>query len=162
MSKKISFCSLMAVLGIISLILTVFLRANTVFLYLLSTIFTYICTEEYGVKYGLLTCAVISLAGFIILPEKITLGLYAVTVSYYPAVKHIIEHLNFSRAMKWLMKILFAVAVSSVAFIVFSRFLTLKISFWIIYPLALAVFVLYDIALTIGIKFYALRLRKFR
>ena len=92
MSKKLSFCSLMSVLGIISLAITLALPANKIFFYLLSTMFTYICVEEYGIKYGLMTFAVISVGGFLVLPEKLGVLAYAIAVGYYPAVKHFILH----------------------------------------------------------------------
>ena len=82
MTKKLTFCSLMAVLGILSLALSNFLQTNTIFLYLLSTMFTYICVEEHGIKYGLLTYAVISLAGFMLVTNKVSIIDYAIVVGY--------------------------------------------------------------------------------
>ena len=71
MTKKITFCSMMAVFGILCLILSNIIPTNTIFLYLLSTMFSYIATEEHGVKYGLLTCTVIAFAGYILVENGI-------------------------------------------------------------------------------------------
>ena len=161
MSKKISFCAMMAGLGILSLLASVIVTSNTIFFYLFSTLFTYICNEEYGKKYGILTFAVITLAGLIFVPNKVSIGLYAM-VGYYPVIKHIIEHLEIPRQAKMLVKIAFASLVGVIAYFIFRQFVILEVAVGVVFLIAIVLFVLYDVALTVGIKFYALRLRKFR
>ena len=161
MSKKITFCAMMAGLGILSLLASVIFSSNTIFFYLFSTLFTYICNEEYGKKYGILTFAVITLAGFAIVPNKVSMGLYAM-VGYYPVIKHIIEHFEIPRPAKTLLKIVFASLVGVIAYFIFRQFVVLELAVGVVFLVAIILFVLYDIALTVGIKFYALRLRKFR
>lgn len=162
MTKKLTFCSMMAVMGILSLLLSNILQSNTIFLYLLSTMFTYICVEEYGIKYGFLTYCVISLAGFILVANKAGITAYLMIVGYYPVVKHIIEHLNINKAVKWILKIVFVLVVSTVAFALLKQFLPFGINIAVVYVMGIAVFAVYDIVLTMGIKFYALRLRKLK
>ncbi len=162
MTKKLTFCSMMAVLGILCLVLSNILQTNTIFLYLLSTLFTYICTEEHGIKYGFLTYAVISLAGFMIVVDKVSIIAYIIVVGYYPVVKHIIDHFNIHKIIKWLLKIVFAVAVATVALFILKAYLPADINLFFLYPLGIAIFVIYDIVLAMGIKFYAIRLRKFK
>ena len=94
----------MAVLGIICLMLSNILQTSTIFLYLFSTLFTYICTEEHGIKYGILTYAVISLAGFMIVTDKPSIIAYIIVVGYYPVLKHIIDHFNIHKILKWILK----------------------------------------------------------
>ena len=161
MSKKITFCAIMAGLGIFSLLASVVVTTNTIFFYLFSTLFTYICTEEYGKKYGVLTFAVITLAGFVFVPNKVSIGLY-VMVGYYPVIKHIIAHFEIPRPAKTLVKIGFASLVGVIAYFIFRQFVAVEMAVGVVFLVAIILFVLYDIALTIGIKFYALRLRKFR
>lgn len=162
MTKKITFCSMMAVLGILCLVLSNLLQANTVFLYLFSTLFTYICVEEYGIKYGILTYAVISLAGFMLVADKASIIAYIIIVGYYPVVKHIIEHIEVNKAVKWVLKIAFAVIAATVAAFVLNMFITFGMNMTILYILGIAIFAVYDIVLAMGIKFYALRLRRFK
>lgn len=162
MTKKLTFCSLMAVLGILCLVLSNILQTNTVFLYLFSTLFTYICVEEHGLKYGILSYGVISLAGFIIVADKLSITAYVIIAGCYPIVKYIIEHINTAKSIKWTLKIIYILAVTSITFAVLRNFLFLNFNLSIIFTIGLLVFVLYDIALTMGIKFYALRLRKFK
>lgn len=161
MSKKISFCAMMAGLGILSLLASVIVTSNTIFFYLFSTLFTYICNEEYGKKYGFLTFVVITLAGFIIVPNKVSMGLYAL-VGYYPVIKHIIEHFDIPRQAMTLVKVAFASLVGVIAYFILRQFVVLEMSVGFAFLLAIILFILYDIALTVGIKFYVLKLRKFR
>lgn len=162
MTKKLTFCSLMAVFGILSLILANFLQSNTIFLYLLSTMFTYICVEEHGAKYGLLTYAVITLAGFMLVANKISIVAYALVVGYYPVIKHIIEHLNVNNVLKRVIKIAFILIVSSIAFVLLKQMVTFDLPVGLIFALGTVIFVVYDVVLTMGIKFYVLRLRNLR
>ncbi len=162
MTKKLTFCSMMAVMGIICLLLSNILQTNTIFLYLFSTLFTYICTEEHGIKYGILTYAVISLAGFVIVADKVSIIAYIIVVGYYPIVKHIIDHFNINKILKWVLKLIFSVAVATVALFMLKSMMPQNLNLTILYPAGVAVFVIYDIMLTMGIKFYVLRLRKFK
>lgn len=162
MTKKITFCSMMAVLGILCLVLSNFLQTNTIFLYLFSTVFTYIATEEHGIKYGLLTFAVISLAAFMLVADKVSIGAYIIVVGYYPVVKHIIDHFNINKYLKWILKIFFAISVATIAVFMLQSFLIGDMNFKILYPAGIAVFVVYEIMLNMAIKFYALRLRKLK
>lgn len=162
MSKKISFCALMSVFGILSIFAANLITTNTIFLFLFSTMFTYISTEEYGIKYGLLTFFVIALASYFVYANKISVWIYALSVGYYPTIKHIVEHFNLSVVFKWVIKILFFVVVSAGVFFVFKQFVTIKMPPILIFVVGIVVFVIYDIFLTMGIKFYALKLRKFK
>ncbi len=162
MTKKLTFCSLMAVFGILSLVLANILQSNTIFLYLLSTMFTYICVEEYGIKYGLLTYAIITLAGLMLVANKVSIGAYAIMVGYYPVIKHMIEHFNINPNVKWIIKILFILMVSSFSFVLMKQIVTFDLPIGVVFTMGIVIFVIYDIVLTMGIKFYALRIRKLR
>lgn len=162
MSKKISFCAMMSVFGILSVFVANVISTNTIFLFLLSTLFTYISTEEYGIKYGLLTFAVITLVSYFIYANKVTVGLYAIIVGYYPVVKHIAEHLDLPNVCKWIVKIVTVFVVSLVGYLIFRQFVMIKLPVILIFVAGVAIFVIYDIFLSMGIKFYALKLRKFR
>ena len=162
MTKKTTFCAMMSVLGILCLMVSNILQANTIFLYLFSTLFTYICTEEHGIKYGILTYAVISIIGFMIVADKLSIMAYVIIVGYYPVIKHITDHFNTNKIIKWILKIVFAIFVATVALFLLNAYLPEDMNLFFLYPVGVAVFIAYDIALTMGIKFYVLRLRKFK
>ena len=162
MTKKLTFCSMMSALGILCLLLSNILQTNTIFLYLFSTLFTYICTQEHGIKFGILTYAVISLAGFMIVTDKTSIIAYIIVVGYYPVIKHIIDHFNINKFLKWALKLIFALGISTTALFILKAMLPENLNLIFLYPAGVAVFVIYDIMLAIGIKFYVLRLRKFK
>ena len=162
MTKKLTFCSLMAVFGILSLVLANVVQTNTIFLYLFSTLFTYICVEEYGIKYGILTYVVITLAGFMLVTNKLSIIVYAAVIGYYPVIKHTIEHFNLSHIIKWVIKIVFILVVSVITYIAIKNSLVISVPIGAVFAFAVVIFVIYDIVLNMGIKFYALRLRKLR
>ena len=162
MTKKITFCSMMSALGILCLLLSNIVQTNTIFLYLFSTLFIYICTEEYGIKYGLVTYAVVSLAGFMIVADKLSIISYIMVVGYYPVIKHIIDHFNINKILKWVLKLAFALGISTAALFMLKSMMPENLNLMLLYPAGVAVFVIYDIMLNVGIKFYVLRLRKFK
>lgn len=162
MTKKLTFCSLMAVFGILSLALSNILQSNTVSLYLLSTMFTYICVEEYGIKYGFLTYIIITIAGFMLVTNKVSIGAYALVIGYYPVIKHIVEHFNINNILKRVIKIMFILIISSISYVLMKHILTINLPIGVIFALGIAIFVVYDIVLTMGIKFYVLRIRKLK
>lgn len=162
MSKKISFCSMMAVLGILCVFATVVFTSNTVFLFLLSTLFTYISAQEYGIKWSLLTYAVIASFSLVFLPDKLTALFYTVFVGCYPVFKCFTERISCRGVLKNVLKIFFALVCGGVAYLVFGAFFAVKIPLPCLFVIGIAVFALYDVALTYGLRFYAFKLRKYR
>lgn len=150
---------MMALLGIISMLAAVWLPTCKLFFYCFSTLFTYICTEEHGIRYGLLTYAVISLCGFLIIPSKAAVAAYALIAGYYPVVKHITERRFSKRYVRVLLKLLFAVISSLLTYTLLSLFITVAFPRTAVIFAGIVIFAVYDIALSEGIKFYAMRFR---
>ncbi|MBQ7792784.1 MAG: hypothetical protein IJ367_04780 [Clostridia bacterium] len=162
MTKKLTFCAMLSVLGALSLIITNILPTVTAFFFLFSTFFTYVATEECGICYGLSTCAVITLLGFLLVGDFVTMIGYAVIVTHYPIVKHLVDHKVFSKALRWIIKLVWVTFLSAVAYFIMVQFAPFEEALWLLYILLMAVFVLYDMVLDRAIQFYAIRLRKFK
>lgn len=160
MSKKLSFCAFMSALGTICIILTVIIPTAKVFFFLSSTLFTYICTSEYGKRYGLLVFIVISAICFLILPSKIPVFIYVFSAGYYPIFKHFTEHLNIPFFVKYTIKCIFCIAVTFAVYFILKTFFMFKINILIMLLPVIVIFFIYDTVLSYGISFYALRLRK--
>ncbi len=161
-TKKITFCAMLSALGALSLIITNILPTVTAFFFLFSTFFTYIATEECGIRYGISTCAVITLLGFLLVADFVTMIGYAVIITHYPIVKHIVDHKIFSKSIRWVVKLLWVSLLSVAAYFIMVQFAPFEDALWLLYVLLIAVFVLYDTVLERGIQFYAIRLRKFK
>ena len=97
-----------------------------------------------------------------IVAVKVSIIAYIIVVGYYPIVKHIIDHFNINKIIKWIFKTIFAIAVATVALLILKAFLPEDLNLFFLYPAGIAVFVIYDIMLAMGIKFYVLRIRKFK
>ena len=153
---------MLALLGLLSILLSDILTANTVFFYLFSTVFCYIATEEYGIRYGLITYLAITLLGFLLSANKISMAAYALTVGYYPVLKHLTEHKIMKKPLRWIIKLAGISIIAGIASLALSPFVKLTVALYLLYPVGIVIFILYDIALEIGIKFYVVRLRKFK
>ena len=157
MSKKLAFCSMMAALGILSMLVSVVLSSNTVFFFLFSTLFTYICAEEYGKRYGLLVYFVISAVSLMLLPNKVSVAFYAAVVGYYPVIKLWVERAFTQSGLRWAFKFAFFGVAAVASYFITKAFLTIGMPFGVLTALAAVLFLIYDFCLTIGIRFYSLR-----
>lgn len=161
-TKKITICAMLSALGTLSLLITNILPTVTVFFFLFSTFFTYIATEECGMRYGFSTCAVITMLGFVIVANKVDMVAYSVIFTHYPLVKHFVDHKISKKTIRWVIKLLWMSLLSIVAYYIIVQFAPFEETLWLMYLLLVAVFVMYDIILEKGILFYAIRLRKFK
>ncbi len=162
MTKKLTFCAMLSALGALSLLITNILPTVTVCFFLFSTFFTYVATKECGIRYGIATCAVITLLGFVLVLNKVDMAAYAIIVTHYPIVKDIVDHKVFSKTIRWILKILWVSLLSVVAYFIIVQFSPFEDALWLLYVLLLAIFVMYDIVLDKCIMFYAIKLRKFK
>ena len=153
---------MLSALGALSLLITNILPTVTAFFYLFSTFFTYVATQEYGVRYGIATCAVITLLGFVLVASKMDMVAYAIVITHYPIVKHIVDHKIFSKAIRWVIKLVWVSLLSVAAYFVMILFAPFEDALWLLYVLLMAVIVLYDNVLDRAIQFYAIRLRRFK
>lgn len=162
MTKKLTFCAMLSVLGALCFLLANLLQTSTIFLYLISTLFCYIATEEHGIRYGLLTYMVTTLLGLLLAANKWSIVAYSIIVGYYPVAKHIIEHKIYRPVFRWMVKLLFVSALAGISYILLQQFFIISLPLPLLFAAGLVIFILYDIALGIGIQFYAIRLRKWK
>ncbi len=151
---------MMAALGILSMLVTAVLTTNTVFFFLFSTLFTYICAEEYGKRYGLLVYFVISAVSLMLLPNKVSVAFYAAAVGYYPAIKLLIERTFTRSGLRWFLKFVFFGVAACISYFFIKALFTIELPFSLLVAFAAVLFLIYDFCLTIGIRFYIFRLRK--
>lgn len=153
---------MLSLMGALSLLLTNIFQTVTLFLFLFSTLFCYIATVEHGVKYGLMTYVSVTLLGFLLAGDKISMTAYAVMVGHYPVVKYITDHKIYRKWIRWVIKLCWITLLATICFFILKQFLVLDAALWLLYFLGILCFVLYDIALEKGILFYAIRIRKLK
>ena len=162
MTKKLTFCAMLSLMGALCLLLSNIFQTTTLFLFLFSTLFCYIATAEHGVRYGLMTYITITLLGFLLVGNKVTMTAYAIMVGHYPVVKYLIDRKINQKWIRWLVKLCWITLLATVCYLILKQFLVMDAALWLLYLLGLAAFVLYDIALEKGILFYAVRIRKLK
>lgn len=161
MTRKLTFCAMLSVLGALCLLLANLLQTTTIFLYLFSTLFCYIATQEHGIRYGLLTYVTVTLLGFLLVTDKLSMIAYA-AMGYYPVLKYLIDHKFRHPAVRWSWKFGYAAALAAIACVFFRQLLAVKLPLPLIIAVGFVIFMSYDIMLGMGIRFYALRLRNWR
>ena len=119
---------------------------------------------EGGIRYGAVQYAAAAILGFLLVPDKSAAILYILFFGVYPVVKYFAEKPK-KPWIQLLIKCGFCVAVTILALAAFSELvlgdLTLPewFPFWGLVPAALALFLIYDYALTIAVKLYYRRIR---
>ena len=114
---------------------------------------------EGGIRYGAVQYAAAAILGFLLAPDKSAAILYLIFFGIYPVVKYFAEKPK-KPWVQWVIKCGFCLAVCIVALAAFSELvlgdLTLPewFPFWGLVPAALALFLIYDYALTIAVRLY--------
>ncbi len=165
MSRKIAFAAIFAALGTLALFLTGVWPFGTMALLCVASGFVALTVMECGIGYGLLGYIVISLLGFLLVPDKtVTLWEFIFLLGYYPIVKCLIERLN-KLWLEWIWKVLFFGITSAVLLWLFEAVLLIPVvttfSPWL-YPLAGIILLgIYDYALSMLLSYYQNRLKRY-
>jgi hypothetical protein len=130
----------------------------------LASVFAAAAVIEAGLASGLYVYAVSSALGMLLLPDKAAPILYMVFFGYYPVVKSLIER-GRGASLKWILKLSVWTAAFAAVWLLLRAFIfggdTAMPSVFIAYPIATAVFVLFDYGFTKLIAFYIARVSKY-
>ncbi len=128
----------------------------------LSVIFAHI---EIKAPYQYFIYAGTSILALVLLPSKAAALEFAVFGGIYPILKAYIERLP-NRIIEWIVKIFMFCAGLTLYLLLVKFVFSMSLDgaiykyLWILYPVAVAVFIIYDLALSRCIVFYELKLRK--
>ncbi len=161
-SKKISFAAILSALSFIVMLIGCFAQTITLSAAALASLFVAVAFNELGGKYALTVYATSSALAMILLPSKEPLLYFMCFFGYYPVIKGLTE--RFTPVVNHLLKFLsLTISYILIVFILVKTFSPearlLKYTF-ILYPFVLAVFFLFDRALSKLIKYYICILRK--
>lgn len=161
-SKKISFAAILSTLSFIVMLIGCFAQTVTLSAAAVASLFVAIALKELGIKYSLTVYATSSALAFILLPSKEPLLYFLCFFGYYPVIKILVE--RFKPVINYLLKWLSLTLSYALIALIFVKIIApeaqlLKYVF-ILYPAVLAVFLLFDRALSKLIKYYAFTLRK--
>lgn len=150
---------------------------TTVFLYLatvlptvrvglvaIASLLTVAAVVETGIVPSILVFTGASLLGLLILPDKVTVLIYALFLGYYPIVKSLAERIK-RPVIQWAIKLVAFNAAFAVIWFVFRTLVfsttLLEANAYLTYLAANLAFVLFDIGLTRLIGFYIVRISKY-
>ena len=163
-TRRLAASAVLSALGVVLLTVGAFVSVLDLSMAAIASLTVVFAVIELKGKYPYLVYFVTSVLSLLLLPSKAPALLFALFAGYYPILKAWLEG-RFSRTVSWLFKILtFTVAFALIAFVSIKVFTLFELTWQWWYAAALAfvvaVFVLYDIALTRLITAYLLRWRR--
>ena len=163
-ARKIALTGLLTALSTALLYLAALIPTSYIGTVAAASLLTAAAVIETGFAAGALVFAGTAILGFLLVPLKSAVLLYALFFGYYPLVKSLAERLK-SRAAEWLLKLASVNAALSVMLFAL-RGLVFSGAFFegsapLVYLAVNACFVLYDIGLSRLIVFYCARISKY-
>ena len=152
MAKKITISALCAAMSLVCMLLTAVITTNTLFLLCLATVFLPLSLIKCGRTYAVCTLVAAAALVFIFGPDKL-LCLEFALLAAYALCKSLIEKIGILW-VEWCIKIAVYFAAASAFFAIFIK----GFSIWLIVAGA-AVFVVYDIVLSITITYLSKKIK---
>lgn len=164
-AKKLAFGAILTALSVALLWIGSVLPTGRIALVALASLLPAAAVLHSGLPLSFLVYAASALLSILILPDKTCAVAYALVLGWYGAVKSLIERLD-SVVLEWVIKIALFAAVSCLFYFVFTAMFLSLISLsampfaWLIIPVLLVAFVLYDVAFSGLIGMYQERVAK--
>lgn len=163
-TRRLAAAAVLAALGVVLLTVGAFISVLDLSMAAIASLTVVFAVIELKGKYPFLIYLVTSVLSLLLLPSKTPALLFAAFAGYYPILKAYLEG-RFSRTVSWLLKGLAFVAAFALFGFLSVKVLTLYELTWqawyvAVLAAAVAVFVLYDIALTRLITAYLFRWRR--
>ena len=162
--KYLTISAMLSALGVIILALGAFIEVIDLTVAVVASFLCVWAVIEMGGMYPWMIWLVTSVVGFLLLPLKTPALFYAIAFGFYPMIKEIAE--KRPNVISWIIKIVTFHVCMGLMFLgiwlFFPAMLEGNLQLLILiglYVAALAVFIVYDIALSRIITFYLFRLR---
>ena len=161
LSKRTAFLSVSTVLCVLFMIFGSFIRTNTIFFTLFASVFVMLGVFEHKISGGVLVYAASSILGFFLVSDKNVLIFFALFFGYYPILKALIERIN-NIVIEWILKIALGSAAFFILYFLFTNLFVaaeIKLPFVALFFASAVLFVVYDTALSLFLKFYIERIK---
>jgi hypothetical protein len=163
-TRKLAFSAIISALSLIFLYLSSIVPTGQIALFCLSTALFCVVVLECGSGYALLSAVVTGMLGFIFLPNKLLLLPYALFFGYYPVLKLYIERLGHL-FLEWMIKLSAFIVTMLGTFLLMRLMMELSLEHsmpvYLIALIGIAVFAVYDIALSLFIGIYREKIAKY-
>ncbi len=172
MKKKtfnIALCGILSALGVVIMMITAIIPTATYATPAMASLLLTIIVIEINKKWALASYFVVSVLSLLLVPDKESVAFYILFFGYYPIHKQIIESKIKFLWLQWILKItafsISAVIVYYVAIFILGvptdEFVILGVNLPLLFLLAgIAVFIIFDYAMTGVIVKYVTKLRK--
>lgn len=161
--KRIVVAGVLVALSVIILYLGCAIEVLDLTMSAIVSLLVVIIVIEMGHNYAWLTYVATAILSLVLLPQKTPAIFYACFMGFYPIVKSYIEKIR-SALVRWIIKIVIGNAAIALMFLFMSIFVPEEFAMLemiiILYILALAAFITYDIALTRLITVYFIKIRE--
>lgn len=162
-SLKITISAAMSALTVVFMYLAAILPTGRLGFLGASSLFGIAAVIESGISGGISVYAVSCVLGFLLVPSKDVVLVYAIFFGYYPIVKSIAEK-NGKKLTGWFLKLCIMNMALTVLLLGFSQVFYdiagITYTIYISYIIVNAVFVLFDIGLTGVIGFYMAKVHR--
>lgn len=160
-AKTIALNGILGALAVICLLLATVMPTGRISLYALSSFFIAASIMESGIRAGWLFYAATSLAGFIVVPEKLALVPYIAFFGFYGIAKYYIEKTG-RIVIEYVIKYAYFNACLGIVFLIAREFVMaaeVRLQWWIMVVVLEIVFLIYDFVFTLFINYYKEKLR---
>ena len=164
-AKKLAFGAILTALSVALLWIGSIVPTGRIALVAMASLLPAAAVLHSGLPLSFLVYAASALLALLILPDKTCAVAYALVLGWYGPVKSIIERLD-RLVLEWVIKIVLFAIVACVFYFVFTAMFLSLISLtampfaWLVIPVLLTAFVLYDVAFTGLIAMYQDRVAK--
>ena len=165
---RLAFCSVVAALEIVLMMITGFVRIGTYALPCFAGLLTIAVVIEYKCKWAFGVFGVAAVLSFFLSGDKEAVVMFIAFFGYYPIVKNILERHIKNAAVRWIVKFLIFNAAAVGSFFVATFVLGVPASefsiFGVYLPLVFLAlgnvfFFLYELAINVYVKYYVQRIR---
>ena len=160
--KRIVVCGVLCALAVLILYLGAMIEVLDLSMSAIASLLIVLIVIEMGHSYAWMTYIAVSILSVVLLPQKLAAIFFAVFMGFYPIVKSYIERIR-SVVVCWGLKLCVANAALFGAYFIIKYFIPeemdTELMMWTLYVMALAAFVLYDIAISKLITAYFYKFR---
>ena len=155
--KRIVVSGVLVALSVIILYLGCAIEVLDLTMSAIVSLLVVVIVIEMGYSYAWLTYVATAILSILLLPQKTPAIFYACFMGFYPIIKSYVERMG-SAVVRWVVKLVTGNAAIGLMFLLMSYFVPEEFEgegiVVITYILALAAFIMYDVALTKLITFY--------
>ena len=160
--KRIVVCGVFSALAVLILYLGSMIEVLDLSMSAIASLLIVLIVIEMGHSYAWMTYIAVSILSVVLLPQKLAAIFFAVFMGFYPIVKSYIERIR-SALVGWILKLCIANVALFGAYLIIKYFvpeeMDTELMMWTLYVMALAAFVLYDIAISKLITAYFYKFR---